>query len=68
MRAAQTKLLVEILIFNYRPGDKDEFDDLAEDFNKMAVFKRIQEEINRQEERCRQFMADVRNADAFNNY
>lgn len=40
--------------------DKDEFDDLAEDFNKMAEsLKESQEEINRQEERRRQFMADA---------
>ena len=40
--------------------DKDEFDDLAEDFNKMAAsLKESQEEINRQEERRRQFMADA---------
>jgi len=40
--------------------DKDEFDDLAEDFNKMAEsLKESQEEINRQEERRRQFMTDA---------
>lgn len=40
--------------------DKDEFDDLAEDFNKMAEsLKDSQEEIERQEERRRQFMADA---------
>lgn len=40
--------------------DRDEFDDLAEDFNKMAVsLKESQEEIERQEERRRQFMADA---------
>lgn len=40
--------------------DKDEFDDLAEDFNKMAEsLKESREEIERQEERRRQFMADA---------
>lgn len=40
--------------------DKDEFDDLAEDFNKMASsLKSSQEEIEQQEERRRQFMADA---------
>lgn len=40
--------------------EKDEFDDLAEDFNKMAEsLKESQEEIERQEERRRQFMADA---------
>ncbi|MBL1230467.1 HAMP domain-containing histidine kinase [Enterococcus sp. BWB1-3] len=40
--------------------DKDEFDDLAEDFNKMAEsLAYSQEEIERQEERRRQFMADA---------
>ncbi|EOI00569.1 sensor histidine kinase [Enterococcus moraviensis ATCC BAA-383] len=40
--------------------DKDEFDDLAEDFNKMAEsLKESREEIDRQEERRRQFMADA---------
>ncbi|KAF1297482.1 two-component sensor histidine kinase [Enterococcus sp. JM4C] len=40
--------------------DKDEFDDLAEDFNKMASsLKASQEEIEQQEERRRQFMADA---------
>ncbi|MEI5992652.1 sensor histidine kinase [Candidatus Enterococcus mansonii] len=40
--------------------DKDEFDDLAEDFNKMAdSLKESREEIDRQEERRRQFMADA---------
>lgn len=40
--------------------DKDEFDDLAEDFNKMAIsLKESQEEIERQEELRRQFMADA---------
>lgn len=40
--------------------DKDEFDELAEDFNKMASsLKASQEEIERQEERRRQFMADA---------
>ncbi|MGM0213054.1 ATP-binding protein [Enterococcus sp. AZ109] len=39
---------------------KDEFDDLAEDFNSMtASLKESQEEIERQEERRRQFMADA---------
>lgn len=40
--------------------DKDEFDDLAEDFNKMAEsLAESQEEIERQEERRKQFMADA---------
>ncbi|ALS00539.1 histidine kinase [Enterococcus silesiacus] len=40
--------------------DKDEFDDLAEDFNKMArSLKESREEIDRQEDRRRQFMADA---------
>mgnify|MGYP005983083495 CR=1 FL=1 len=40
--------------------DKDEFDDLAEDFNKMAQsLSESQAEIERQEERRRQFMADA---------
>lgn len=40
--------------------DKDEFDDLAEDFNKMAEsLKESREEINRHEDRRRQFMADA---------
>ncbi|MBO0422970.1 two-component sensor histidine kinase [Enterococcus plantarum] len=40
--------------------DKDEFDDLAEDFNKMAEsLKESREEIDRQEDRRRQFMADA---------
>lgn len=41
-------------------NDKDEFDDLANDFNKMTQsLKDSQEEINRQEERRKQFMADA---------
>lgn len=41
-------------------NNKDEFDDLAEDFNLMAEsLKNSQEEIERQENRRRQFMADV---------
>lgn len=40
--------------------DRDEFDDLANDFNKMAdSLQDSQEEIERQEERRRQFMADA---------
>lgn len=40
--------------------DKDEFDELADDFNKMTVsLKESQEEIERQEERRKQFMADA---------
>ena len=40
--------------------DKDEFDDLAEDFNKMAEsLEESRLEINRQEDRRRQFMADA---------
>ncbi|MHC5218266.1 ATP-binding protein [Enterococcus sp. LJL128] len=40
--------------------DKDEFDDLAEDFNRMAEsLAESQKEIERQEERRRQFMADA---------
>lgn len=40
--------------------DKDEFDDLAEDFNKMAEsLKESRAEIDRQEDRRRQFMADA---------
>src|SRR5699024_8363509 len=40
--------------------DRDEFDELAEDFNKMSdSLKKSQEEIERQEERRRQFMADA---------
>lgn len=40
--------------------DKDEFDELAEDFNKMASsLKESHEEIENQEERRRQFMADA---------
>lgn len=39
---------------------KDEFDDLANDFNSMSVsLKESQEEIERQEDRRRQFMADA---------
>lgn len=39
---------------------RDEFDELAEDFNKMTdSLKESQEEIDRQEERRRQFMADA---------
>lgn len=39
---------------------RDEFDELAEDFNKMTVsLKESHEEIERQEERRRQFMADA---------
>ncbi|MDN6640989.1 MAG: ATP-binding protein [Tetragenococcus sp.] len=39
---------------------RDEFDELAEDFNKMSTsLKESQEEIDRQEERRRQFMADA---------
>lgn len=39
---------------------RDEFDELAEDFNKMTVsLKESHEEIDRQEERRRQFMADA---------
>lgn len=38
----------------------DELDELAEDFNKMAqALKKSEEEIQRQEERRRQFMADA---------
>ena len=41
-------------------NNKDEFYDLAEDFNLMAEsLKNSQEEIERQENRRRQFMADV---------
>lgn len=40
--------------------NRDEFDELAEDFNQMAFsLKESQEEIKRQEERRRQFMADA---------
>lgn len=40
--------------------DKDEFDDLAEDFNKMAEsLEESRIEIDRQEDRRRQFMADA---------
>ncbi|KFN91902.1 sensor histidine kinase [Tetragenococcus muriaticus 3MR10-3] len=40
--------------------NRDEFDELAEDFNKMTdSLKKSQEEVNRQEERRRQFMADA---------
>lgn len=40
--------------------EKDEFDDLAEDFNKMAdSLKESREEIERQEERRKRFMADA---------
>ncbi|MGX7197641.1 ATP-binding protein [Enterococcus olivae] len=40
--------------------NRDEFDELAEDFNKMTVsLKESQKEIERQEERRRQFMADA---------
>lgn len=40
--------------------NRDEFDELAEDFNKMTVsLKESHEEIKRQEERRRQFMADA---------
>lgn len=39
---------------------RDEFDELAEDFNKMTIsLKESHEEINRQEERRKQFMADA---------
>ncbi|AYW48245.1 two-component sensor histidine kinase [Tetragenococcus osmophilus] len=39
---------------------RDEFDELAEDFNKMtSSLRESQEEIDRQEERRRQFMADA---------
>ncbi|NLM65956.1 MAG: HAMP domain-containing histidine kinase [Enterococcus sp.] len=39
---------------------RDEFDELAEDFNKMTQsLKESHEEIDRQEERRRQFMADA---------
>lgn len=40
--------------------NRDEFDELAEDFNKMALsLKQSHEEINRQENLRRQFMMDV---------
>lgn len=40
--------------------NRDEFDDLADDFNQMTVsLKASQEEIERQEERRKQFMADA---------
>lgn len=40
--------------------NRDEFDDLAEDFNQMTVsLKESHEEIERQEERRKQFMADA---------
>ncbi|MGM0182170.1 ATP-binding protein [Enterococcus sp. AZ102] len=40
--------------------NRDEFDDLGADFNKMTTsLKESQEEIERQEERRRQFMADA---------
>ncbi|MHC5374500.1 ATP-binding protein [Enterococcus sp. LJL120] len=40
--------------------NKDEFDELAQDFNKMAgSLKESNEEIERQEERRKQFMADA---------
>ncbi len=39
--------------------NRDEFDELAEDFNLMTKsLKESQEEIERQEERRRQFMAE----------
>lgn len=41
-------------------ANRDEFDDLGADFNKMTTsLKESQEEIERQEERRRQFMADA---------
>jgi signal transduction histidine kinase len=40
--------------------NRDEFDDLADDFNRMTVsLKESQDEIERQEERRKQFMADA---------
>lgn len=41
-------------------NNRDEFDELADDFNRMASsLKESHEEIDRQEERRRQFMADA---------
>lgn len=41
-------------------NDKDEFDDLAEDFNSMTQsLREYQEEVERQEDRRRKFMADA---------
>lgn len=41
-------------------NERDEFDELADDFNRMSKsLKESQEEIERQEERRRQFMADA---------
>lgn len=60
MRSATKKIANGDFDVTLPDNGKDEFDDLAADFNGMAVsLKESQEEIERQEERRRQFMADA---------
>ncbi|MBO1307374.1 HAMP domain-containing histidine kinase [Enterococcus sp. 669A] len=60
MRSATRKIANGDFDVTLPNNGKDEFDDLAEDFNSMTVsLKESQEEIERQEERRRQFMADA---------
>ncbi|EOH96411.1 sensor histidine kinase [Enterococcus pallens] len=60
MRSATKKIASGDFDVTIPNKGKDEFDDLADDFNSMTVsLKESQEEIERQEERRRQFMADA---------
>ncbi|MEO1769644.1 sensor histidine kinase [Candidatus Enterococcus ferrettii] len=60
MRSATKKISNGNFDVTIPDNGNDEFDDLAADFNSMAVsLKESQEEIERQEERRRQFMADA---------
>ena len=60
MRSATTQIASGNFDVHLEVNNNDELDDLAEDFNQMAVsLKESQEEIQRQEERRRNFMADV---------
>ncbi|MGG5315921.1 ATP-binding protein [Enterococcus sp. AZ072] len=60
MRSATKKIASGDFDVTIPDNGKDEFDDLAADFNSMAIsLSESQEEIERQEERRRQFMADA---------
>ncbi|MFW8052079.1 ATP-binding protein [Vagococcus fluvialis] len=60
MRTATTQIANGNFDVHLEVKNNDELDDLAEDFNQMAVaLKDSHKEIERQEERRRNFMADV---------
>ncbi|MEO1770941.1 sensor histidine kinase [Candidatus Enterococcus ferrettii] len=60
MRSATKKIASGDFDVTIPDNGKDEFDDLAADFNSMAIsLSESQKEIERQEERRRQFMADA---------